>query len=317
MTIPGFLFIGVLTAVTLAGCSSSISEADRAAAKRGGTAISVQTAVPPALAVANLSYSEIYAETVTLANGRWEGKPFVQGGAARPVVGLVENFTFPGDLDGDGNDEIVVFLWENSGGSGTNIYLAIVGLRDGKNVNLTTARLGDRVQLRGGRIHNARIVLDVVQQGAEDAACCPSQLARRSWILAAGELQEEPVITGGTLSLAELAGEEWLLTELQTGKPVPAGMKTTLMLDADRISGASSCNRYFASVSPGKIPGDMTISGTGSTRMACPPALMNFESDFLDALSKVTRYGFLNGQLAFTWQQDGQAYTMLFSGSSR
>ena len=306
------LLPGILIITNLMACSSPISEADRAAARRAHASAPTQESVPLSAAVANLSYSGIYDETVTLTDGRWEGAPFVEGGASRPAVGLVDDFILSGDLVGNGNDEVVAILWENSGGSGTNVYIAAVGNREGHNANLGTALVGDRVQLRSGRIHNARVELDVVQQGPDDAACCPSQLARRSWKLDTDGLQEEQAEITGTLSISELAGKEWVLTNLEMDHELPAGLGATLKLAGDRISGNSSCNNYFASVQPGEMPGDITVTGTGSTRMACPPALMNFENSYLNALGNVTKYGFLNGRLALTWQQDGAMKTMLF-----
>ena len=306
------LLPGILIITTLMACSSPISEADRAAARRAHASAPKQESVPLTAAVANLSYSGIYDEAVTLTDGRWEGAPFVEGGASRPAVGLVDNFILSGDLDGDGVDEVVAILWENSGGSGTNIYIAAVGNREGHNANLGTALVGDRVQLRSGRIHNARVELDIVQQGPKDAACCPSQLARRSWKLGARGLQEGQAEITGTLSISELAGKKWVLTNLQMGKALRAGLGATLTFEGNQLSGNSSCNNYFASVQPGEMPGDITVSGTGSTRMACPPALMSFENSYLSALGNVTKYGFLNGRLALTWQQDGAVNTMLF-----
>ena len=310
------LFPAIFIVTTLMACSSPISNADRAAARRAHTPAIVQAAVPLTAVVANMSYSGIYDEAVTLTDGRWQGAPFVKDGASRPAVGLVDDFMFPGDMNGDGIDELVVFLWENSGGSGTNVYVAVTGARDGDSINLGTALVGDRVQLRGGRIHNARVELDVVQQGPDDAACCPSQLARRSWVLETDGLREGQAEITGTLTISELAGKEWLLTNLEMDKALPAGPGATLKLDGNRLSGNSACNNYFASVQAGAMPGDLTVSGTGSTRMACPPALMNFENSYLNALGNVTRYGFLNGRLALTWQQDGAVNTMLFLPSS-
>jgi hypothetical protein len=57
--------------------------------------------------LANASYQGIEDSPVQLENGRWEGKPYVEGGASRPSVGLVEDFSLQGDLDGDGNPETV------------------------------------------------------------------------------------------------------------------------------------------------------------------------------------------------------------------
>jgi len=51
---------------------------------------------------------------VTLADGRWEGKPYVEGGASRPEVYFVRDFRLIGDVNGDGTDEAVVLLGESA-----------------------------------------------------------------------------------------------------------------------------------------------------------------------------------------------------------
>ncbi|MDX2437573.1 MAG: hypothetical protein QNL88_11050, partial [Acidobacteriota bacterium] len=75
--------------------------------------------------LANATYSGLFGDPVTLDDGRWQGAPYVEGGASRPSAGLVRNFVLSGDLNGDGRDEAVVLVWESSGGSGTREYLAI------------------------------------------------------------------------------------------------------------------------------------------------------------------------------------------------
>ena len=82
-----------------------------------------------------------------------------------PSAGLVEHFVLTGDLNGDGRDEAVVLLWENSGGSGTRTYLAAMGRGDGAIVNLGTVLIGDRVQVKTGFIVDGLITLDLIQAG--------------------------------------------------------------------------------------------------------------------------------------------------------
>jgi len=151
--------------------------------------VATTTSAPAIDELGNATYSGIYEQPVTLSNGRYSGEPFVQGGASRPTVGLVIDFRLTGDLDGDGRDEAVVELWENSGGSGTNNYLAVMAREAVGVVNLATGWLGNRVQLRAGRIIDRTIEVDVLQHGPEDAMCCPTQLATRSLIVDGHELQ--------------------------------------------------------------------------------------------------------------------------------
>ncbi len=134
------------------------------------------------------TYSGIMDHPVTLTNGKWEGPPFVPGGASRPAVGMVEDFRALGDLDGDGKDEVAVVLWQNSGGSGTFYYIAVLGFRDGRCVNLATDLIGDRVRVEGGRITDGKIVLDILTAGPGDPMCCPSRKSMMSWKFSNGRL---------------------------------------------------------------------------------------------------------------------------------
>lgn len=260
----------------------------------------------------NLAYAGILDEPVTLVEGRWEGEPFVEGGASRPRVELVRALSSSGDLDGDGKEEAVVLLAESSGGSGVNGYLAVVGRREGRPVHLGTALVGDRVQVRAARVADGKIVLDVVQGGPDDAACCPSQLATRTFALKGDSLEEVSRDVTGTLSLAALDGTAWVLTHFSQTEPAPAEPAITLEVRDGRFGGSSGCNRYFGEPKAGDSPGAMSMGPVGGTRMACPEAIMIFETRYLQGLQSATRYGFLNARLSISWARDGDAGTLLF-----
>ena len=132
------------------------------------------------------------------------------------------DFLLQGDLDGDGTDESVALLWTSTGGSGTFDYLAALDrAADGSVVNRATAALGDRVRLRGAGIEDGRIVLDLVQAGPDDAACCPGEKIRRTYQLEGESLAERGAEQQGRLSLADLAGE-WQLTYFARGEAARA-----------------------------------------------------------------------------------------------
>ena len=268
---------------------------------------------PTAAELANATYIGIEEGPVTLVEGRWEGEPYEEGGASRPSAGLVEDFALAGDLNDDGSKEAVVLVWQSSGGSGTFSYLAVVGRSDGGVKNLGTAEIGDRVKLRSGRIENDSIILDVLQQNEGDAACCPTQLATRTWSMIDGQLVEGEMKITGTLSLDTLIGTEWVLTHLTRNDPLSEGAEVTLVFGAGQISGKSACNRYSANVEQGEAPADLKIGMAMGTRMACPGELMDLEHKYLDALAHVTGFSFLAGKLALTWENDGNCSTMLFT----
>ncbi len=261
---------------------------------------------PPRLEeLADETFSGIGNRPVRLRNGKWEGKPYSPGGASRPVVGLADHFLLEGDLNGDGSDDSAVVLWENSGGSGTRSYLAVMS-RSGKKIeNLGTTLIGDRVQVRSGWIVDRRVILDLVRAGPADAACCPSERALVSWSLTDGGLTqlEDEVI--GILSLADIEGPEWRLAEIGWGDPIPEDVEATLQFQGNKVAGTGGCNRFFGSVAS-ESPGELEFSGMGTTQMACPESAMDVERRFLTTLARATSYGFATGRLLLTCEtQDG------------
>ena len=302
------LLLGLVTLTW--GCAPP---AEQVAAPEAEQSEPVSVEAPSLDELANTTFSGIAEEPVQLVDGRWEGEPYAEGGASRPSVGLVDDFLLVGDLTGDGQPESVALLWTSSGGSGTFDYVVAAG-RDGRDVSiLGTAELGDRVQVRGGQIVDGQIVLDVVQAGPDDAACCPSQLAKRIWELRAGDLIEGEAEITGTLSLAVLEGTEWRLTDFDRNEPAPDEPEVTLAFEGGRIAGSSGCNRYFADVEEGgDMPGSISIGSAGSTQMMCPEPVMEIEGRFLKRLAGVKQYSFMAGKLVITWQ-DGDHYgSMMF-----
>ena len=106
---------------------------------------------------ANAVYKGIEDHPVQLENGAWEGAPYVEGGAARPRVGLIDDLWLLGDVTGDGKPEAITGLWHSSGGSGTRNYAAVLERRTEGPVNIATALLGDRVRIDGGAIEDGII----------------------------------------------------------------------------------------------------------------------------------------------------------------
>ncbi len=279
----------------------------------GGTSPGVAEAVAPTVVeLATATYSGILEQPVTLIGGRWEGEPFVDGGASRPTVGLVDHFILTGDLDGDGADEAVAVLWESSGGSGNRLYLTVMERRDGTIENLGTTLIGDRVQIRSGAIEENRITLDVVRAGVGDAACCPSEKAEVTWVLDEDGLTRTGDEMTGTLSLADLEGHEWYLVELGWEQPVPDEADITLLFRDERVAGQSACNSYFAGVAAAG-PGKLTFTGMGATRMACPEPQMELERRYLKTLAGASRYSFLAGRLALTCTTDAGSKVLVFA----
>jgi heat shock protein HslJ len=270
------------------------------------------TGPPTVDELANATFVGLFDHPVQLIDGRWEGEPFVAGGASRPSAGLVDHFSLIGDLDGDKSAETVVLLWESQGGSGTRDYLAVTSRKMNGVGNIATALVGDRVQVKSGWIAEGRITLDVIRAGPEDAACCPTERARIVWTLNEDGLEQTAEEVVGTLSLSDLEGPEWVLEELDRGRPVPDGVEIGLSFADDKVTGSGGCNRYFATISS-EGPGNLSFAGMGSTMMACPEPAMEAEQRYLKTLAGASSYGFLGGWLVIGCEtEDGHA-TLVFS----
>lgn len=99
------------------------------------------------------------------------------------------------------------------------------------------------------------------------------------------------------VSLADVAGPEWTLVELD-GAPLPAGADApTALFEAGAVAGFSGCNRYRGPVRE-VSPGVVEIGPVAGTMMMCEPPEMELEGKFLAALGKVTRYALATGRLA-------------------
>lgn len=268
---------------------------------------------PAGTSAADATYSGIYDNPVTLQDGTHEGEPFVDGGAARPRLSLTPGFTLSGDLDGDGNDETLVFLEENSGGTGRFVYVAVLSNTAQGLVNTATAMVGDRVQIRGATIEDDRLSLHIVQAGPEDAACCPSQKANRHWrYVDSGLVEEEAEITG-TLSVADLEGPEWALLGFGAEESLPLESPITLLVYGDKVGGFGGCNRYMGSVKEGQGAGSIEFGPLAGTMMACPEPQMELESRYLTALQRSGNFGFQAGRMVIlSVNEEGQMTKLLF-----
>ena len=88
----------------------------------------------------------------------------------------------------------------------------------------------------------------------------------------------------------------WTLRSLN-GKPVPAGMEATLRIDNQfRGAGFAGCNTFSATMWP--VRGQrFAVGGIAVTKKACPPANMQFEQAYLNALCAGPTWDIVNGLL--------------------
>jgi len=98
---------------------------------------------------------------------------------------------------------------------------------------------------------------------------------------------EEEVLVNPPAS-AGLPGTRWVVTGFTldaAGGLLPAGARLTLDFDAaGGAGGTAGCNSYFATVA--LTDQGISVTGIGSTEMACEPEIMDREARFLTALGR-------------------------------
>ena len=316
-TISGALALAVFAALAPAGCGKKTgTQESRSGAADTTSAPAAIVTAPTLRELQSGAYTGIEGlpASVTLTAGRWEGAPYVEGGAARPAFQFVRDFRLVGDVDQDGDEDAAVLVSLTTGGSGELVYLAVV-LREGSSMrHAASALLGDRVQVRAAQFEGNRIALSLVQAGKSDAACCPGELVNRAWTCSNEGLQEVPTTTPpGRLSLATLEGTEWVLRSWTSYEAMrPDEPEVTARFEGERISGSTGCNRYFGRVTAGRQPGDVSITPLGGTRMACQDPAFSTEARFTRQLGGLRKYGFVTTQLALTYEERGGVEVMLF-----
>jgi heat shock protein HslJ len=306
------------TRIRFAGLAASLVVLGLAACGQKETAGPAETASagPPATPtleqLKGATVSGVFEQAVTLTDGKYDGPPVEPGAASHPTLMLWEPAVVFGDVDGAPGSEAVAMLSSNSGGSGELVYVAVFGVRDGALKNLGTAQVGDRTKLQNLWLQGGKVAMDVVEAGPKDPACCPTQLARKTYAFEGGALKLSKSDVLGTLTMGTLAANEWQLVAID-GQPVPADAKPPVIhFERDSIRGFAGCNRFSAPIKE-TAPGEIDIGLAAATRMACPGPEMDLEQKFLAQLDKVTGYTFLAGRLALTWTGKEGSGVMLFT----
>jgi heat shock protein HslJ len=284
----------VLATILLAGCAEKAPPAEV-----------VPAGPPPTPTIEQLraaSVTGVFEQPVTLAGGTYEGPAAEAGVASRPALRLWEPTFRTGDLDGTAGNEAVAMLAATTGGSGEFVHLAVFAVRDGALVNLGTAPVGDRTRLQSLWLERGKVIMDVIEVGADDAACCPTQVARKVYGIEGGMLKQQSSEVRGVLALSMLSANEWQLVEID-GEPLAAGIEAPLVhFESSTVRGFSGCNRFTAPVKESK-PGEIAIGPAAGTKMACPPPQMEIEQKFLERLEAVNGYSYVAGQLALDWRK--------------
>jgi heat shock protein HslJ len=115
------------------------------------------------------------------------------------------------------------------------------------------------------------------------------------FLLIGCETTKNPMNSAPSQPAVNLAGTQWTLEEID-GKPVIENSKATLaFLQAGRVSGNGSCNRFMG---PAEISGNQIKMGPlAGTKMMCEAAPSEQESTYLKALEGAQRFAIQDGKL--------------------
>jgi heat shock protein HslJ len=110
-------------------------------------------------------------------------------------------------------------------------------------------------------------------------------------ILVTSSMKESPAGVSPASAQAgsfSLVGSEWQLEDLG-GSGLMDNIQATLAFpEAGKVAGNGSCNRIFG---PAEVHGDtIKLGPLASSRMACPEAVMNQETKYLQALQAAERF---------------------------
>lgn len=142
----------------------------------------------------------------------------------------------------------------------------------------------------------APVATDAPPAATQPAASAPAASAPAASAPAASA--PAPVATG--LTGASVEGVEWLLAEMSDGSemnPLPPEVPVTMTLLDGVAAGTSGCNDYHGAYT---INADEIVFGQiASTVKVCDDAAMIVESNYIQALSYVARFGVRDTGLLF------------------
>lgn len=105
----------------------------------------------------------------------------------------------------------------------------------------------------------------------------------------------------------QMTGSEWVLREATGMRPIHGSSLTLLLSPDGQVSGSGGCNRFVGRWT--KQHGSVTMSGLGSTMMACADnAVMEQEQAYLKSLEGTSLATATPGQLVLQ-THDGHVFT--------
>jgi hypothetical protein len=134
----------------------------------------------------NAEYSSLsmYKGKVKLSRGLYRLKA-AKGSAKETMVALTNHIAFGKTGNREGSAAILV---TNIGGSGFFYDLAFMVKENGKQRNIATTALGDRVKIKSLSIENGNIIVHMFKHNKKDPICCPTEDVTQKYILQGNKL---------------------------------------------------------------------------------------------------------------------------------
>jgi len=256
----------------------------------------------------NTSYT-IAGQIYTLVNGQVE-KEITPGSASKEVVKVFGEPVYA-DLNNDGVNDAVMFLTQDSGGSGT-FYYAVEAINiDGAYKGTNALFLGDRIAPQNINIDNGRAVVNFAVRKEGDSFATPPSIGKSVWIqLDATKLEIGEWVKGfeGEVDVSkmnlQIKNWNWIKTVSVDGKEIiPKNVSDFILtFKNDKTFGAKTdCNGVGGNY---EIVGSkITFSKMISTLMFCEGSL---EQDFTKSLADAVSYSFTSkGELVLILKSGG------------
>ncbi len=134
----------------------------------------------------NAEYSSLsmYKGKVKLSRGLYRAKA-AKGSARETMVALTNYIAFGKAANRAGSAAILV---TTTGGSGFFYDLAFMVKEKGKQRNIATVALGDRVNIKSLSIEDGNIIVHMLKHKKKDPICCPTQDVTQKYTLQGNKL---------------------------------------------------------------------------------------------------------------------------------
>lgn len=218
-----------------------------------------------------------------------------------PDSATVETFRVFGeptyaDLDGDGDEDAVLLLTRDGGGSGTFYYVAIAVRNDDMYTGTNAMLLGDRIAPQNINIENGVAIVNYVVRNQNEDFTTPPSVGKSIWIhfdTEKNEIGEAVQNFEGEANPEQMTLTmnpwRWIRSDYEavSSEPKKPEAFSLTFLEEGTVQITTDCNTMSAQYTTDK--GTLVLSQLISTLMYCDDSQ---ENEFSGMLSKTTSYSF-------------------------